>query len=132
MIKQEPLLNGALEKQRLIYMYKTHVITPETDTSGVGDVTDPRLAETIKLNVDTFNLPNTPAMTDIFSRSFLPVDAKLALRQLDLVRAAISTPGAEQRLRGRRPTIDDLERAFPSPAPPRRSPTGGEDPVRTV
>jgi hypothetical protein len=22
--------------------------------------------------VDTFNLPNTPAMTDIFSRSFLP------------------------------------------------------------
>jgi AcrR family transcriptional regulator len=66
------------------------------------------------------------------SRSFLPVDAKLALRQLDLVRAAISTPGAEQRLRGRRPTIDDLERAFPSPAPPRRSPTGGEDPVRTV
>ena len=71
-LKQEPLLNGALEKQRLIYMYKTHVITPDTEKTGVGDVTDPRLAETIKLNVDTFNLPNTPAMTDIFSRSFLP------------------------------------------------------------
>ena len=40
--------------------------------SGVGDVIDQRLAETIKLNVDTFNLPNTPAMTDMFSRSFLP------------------------------------------------------------
>jgi NitT/TauT family transport system substrate-binding protein len=71
-VKQEPLLNAALEKQRLIYMYKTHVITPETDASGVGDVTDARMAETIKLNVDTFNLPNTPAMTDIFNRSFLP------------------------------------------------------------
>jgi AcrR family transcriptional regulator len=49
------------------------------------------------------------------SRSFLQVDSKLALRQLDLVRAAISTPGSEMRLRGRQPTIDDLERAFPSP-----------------
>jgi NitT/TauT family transport system substrate-binding protein len=71
-LKQEALLNATLEKQRLIYMYKTHVITPDTEKTGVGDVTDPRLAETIKLNVDTFNLPNTPAMTDIFSRSFLP------------------------------------------------------------
>jgi NitT/TauT family transport system substrate-binding protein len=72
LLKQEPLLNAALEKQRLVYMYKTHIVTPDTDASGVGDVTNPRLAETIKLNVDTFNLPNTPAMTDIFSRSFLP------------------------------------------------------------
>ena len=57
------------------------------------------------------------------SRSFLQVDAKLALRQLDLVRAAISTPGTEQPLRGRRPTVDDLERAFPSPATARSGPT---------
>ena len=52
--------------------YKTHFITPETEKIGVGDVTDARMAETIKLNVDTFNLPNTPKMADIFSRSFLP------------------------------------------------------------
>jgi AcrR family transcriptional regulator len=65
------------------------------------------------------------------SRSFRQADSKLALRQLDLVRAAISTPGDEQRLRGRRPTIDDLERAFPSPAPPRSNPNGGEDLSRT-
>jgi NitT/TauT family transport system substrate-binding protein len=71
-LKQEPLLNAALEKQRLLYMYKTHIVTPETDKSGIGDVTDPRMAETIKLNVDTFNLPNTPTMTDVFSRAFLP------------------------------------------------------------
>jgi AcrR family transcriptional regulator len=49
------------------------------------------------------------------SRSFLQVDSTLALRQLDLVRAAISMPGAAQPLRGRQPTIDDLERAFPGP-----------------
>jgi NitT/TauT family transport system substrate-binding protein len=53
-------------------MYKTHVITPDTENTGVGDVTDPRMAETIKLNVDTFSLPNAPAAADIFSRAFLP------------------------------------------------------------
>jgi AcrR family transcriptional regulator len=47
-------------------------------------------------------------------RSFLQADSILALRQLDLVRAAISTPGSAQPLRGRAPTIEDLERAFPS------------------
>jgi NitT/TauT family transport system substrate-binding protein len=70
--KQEPLLNAALEKQRLIYFYKTHVVTPGTGESGVGDVIDPRLAETITLNVDTFSLRNTPMPADIFSRAFLP------------------------------------------------------------
>jgi AcrR family transcriptional regulator len=62
------------------------------------------------------------------SRSFRQVDSKLALRQLDLVRAAIRTPGNEQRLRGRRPTIDDLERAFPSPAAERSGPNHGTGP----
>jgi hypothetical protein len=30
------------------------------------------MAETIKLNVDTFSLPNTPDMAGVFSRAFLP------------------------------------------------------------
>jgi AcrR family transcriptional regulator len=36
-------------------------------------------------------------------------------RQLDLVRAAISAQNAERPLRGRAPTLADLERAYPSP-----------------
>ncbi len=72
MLKQEPLLNAALEKRRLLYAYKTHFVTAETNKFGVGDVTDQRLAETIKLNVDAFNLPNTPKAPDVFDRSFLP------------------------------------------------------------
>jgi AcrR family transcriptional regulator len=54
------------------------------------------------------------------SRSFRQFDPNLAARQLDLVRAAISTPGAQRPLRGRRPTVADLERAHelpPKPAP---------------
>jgi AcrR family transcriptional regulator len=49
------------------------------------------------------------------SRSFQEFDSNLAARQLDLVRAAISTPGAQRPLRGRRPTIEDLERAHSLP-----------------
>jgi AcrR family transcriptional regulator len=49
------------------------------------------------------------------SRSFAHIDPDIAARQLDLVRAAISTPGAQRALRGRRPTIEDLERPTLSP-----------------
>ena len=72
MSKQEPLLNAKLEQQRLVYAYKTHFVTPETDKIGVGDVTDERMNATIKLNIDAFNLPHTPAIADVFNRSFLP------------------------------------------------------------
>ena len=80
MLKQEPLLNAALEKQRLLYAYKTHFVTPETNSNGVGDVTDERLRETIKLNVDAFSLPNTPKLTDVFNRSFLPPKSERVIK----------------------------------------------------
>jgi AcrR family transcriptional regulator len=45
------------------------------------------------------------------TRSFQHVNPDVAMRQLDLVRAALSPPGADRPLRGRLPTIDDLEQA---------------------
>jgi AcrR family transcriptional regulator len=54
--------------------------------------------------------------------SFQQVDPGVAMRQLDLVRAAISTPGTAPALRGQPPTIDDLERVSgkaPKAAPDR-------------
>jgi AcrR family transcriptional regulator len=55
------------------------------------------------------------------SRSFQHLDPAIAERQLDLVRAAICTPGSTRPLRGRQPTIEDFERADapsgPQPAP---------------
>jgi len=47
-------------------------------------------------------------------RSFQHVSPDIAMRQLDLVRAALSPPGADRPLRGRQPTIDDLEHAEPA------------------
>jgi AcrR family transcriptional regulator len=49
--------------------------------------------------------------------AFASSEPGMVTRQLDLVRAAISAGGAQQPLRGRAPTLADIERAFPeSPA----------------
>jgi AcrR family transcriptional regulator len=48
-------------------------------------------------------------------RSFQHFDPNLAARQLDLVRAAICNPAAQRPLRGRPPSIEDLERAHAVP-----------------
>ena len=44
--------------------------------------------------------------------AFQQLDPQIAERQLDLVRAALTPPATPQKLRGRSPTLDDLERAF--------------------
>jgi AcrR family transcriptional regulator len=46
------------------------------------------------------------------ARAFEHIDPEVGMRQLDLVRAAITAPGiAHQPLRGRPPAVEDLERA---------------------
>ena len=78
MMKTEPLMNATLEKQRLLYAFKTHFVTPETDAIGVGDVKDERMAKAIKLLVETYGLANTPTVASVFDRSFLPAkDARV-------------------------------------------------------
>jgi NitT/TauT family transport system substrate-binding protein len=72
MLKIEPLMNAALEKQRLVYAFKTHFVSPETGEIGIGDIKEPRMAKAIKLLVETYGLPSTPAVADVFDRSFLP------------------------------------------------------------
>ena len=56
--------------------------------------------------------------------SFQHVNPDVALRQLDLIRSAISTPGAAPALRGAPPTIDDLEQAGPPAPKAQRAATG--------
>jgi AcrR family transcriptional regulator len=48
------------------------------------------------------------------SRSFLHIDPQIGDRQLDLVTAAIGLAGPERPLRGRKPTVEDLERTIPA------------------
>jgi NitT/TauT family transport system substrate-binding protein len=70
--KKEPLINKAIEKQRLAYVTRTLIATPEAVELGVGDVGDGRMNEAIEAIVAAFELPKKPAANDVFSRSFLP------------------------------------------------------------
>jgi NitT/TauT family transport system substrate-binding protein len=72
MMKTEPLMNATLEKARLVYAFKTHFVTPETDEIGVGDIKEERMAKAVKLLAETYGLPSAPAVKDVFDRSFLP------------------------------------------------------------
>jgi NitT/TauT family transport system substrate-binding protein len=78
MMKTEPLMNAMLEKQRLIYAFKTHFVTPETNEIGMGDIKEERMARGIKLLVETYGLASTPTVANVFDRSFLPAkDARM-------------------------------------------------------
>ena len=72
MTKTEPLMNGELEKQRLLYTFKTHIVTPETDEIGIGDIKPDRMAKAVKLLAETYGLASTPTVADVFDRAFLP------------------------------------------------------------
>lgn len=48
--------------------------------------------------------------------AFAQVDPDIAERQLDLVRSALTAPSQGRPLRGKAPTLSDLERTLPSPA----------------
>ena len=50
--------------------------------------------------------------------AFASSEPGIVTRQLDLVRAAFSASAADRPLRGRAPTIADIERAFPQPEVP--------------
>jgi AcrR family transcriptional regulator len=50
--------------------------------------------------------------------AFASSEPGMVARQLDLVRAAISAGAADRPLRGRPPTLADIERAFPQPDAP--------------
>lgn len=47
--------------------------------------------------------------------AFAHIEPGMVARQLDLVRAALSPSGAEQPLRGRAPSLEDIDRAYPKP-----------------
>src|SRR5205823_4132851 len=51
--------------------------------------------------------------------AFQHLDPAIAERQLDLVRAALAPPSDQSKLRGRRATVEDMERAHRGASAPR-------------
>jgi NitT/TauT family transport system substrate-binding protein len=70
-LKREPLLNEAIESQRLALMFSFDMSGPEAAT-GVGDVVDARVERNIDVMVEANKLPRRPAPNGVFDRRFMP------------------------------------------------------------
>ncbi len=72
---KEPLIKKDIEKQRLIYVYKTLIDTPEARELGIGDVSDARMTNAITTIAESYELTNAPKAGQVFDRAFLPPKA---------------------------------------------------------
>jgi NitT/TauT family transport system substrate-binding protein len=80
-LKREPLLNAAIERERLDLMFSFDMSGPETKQLGLGEVDDSRVERNIKIIVDANKLPRTPGVNEVFDHRFLPAAAD-RLKQL--------------------------------------------------
>ncbi len=80
MLKREPLLDRATERERLILTTRWLCDTPESRQIGVGDMRDERLSAAIKQVAESYELPRVPAAGEVFNRAFLPPLAERMLR----------------------------------------------------
>lgn len=80
MMKQEPLLNRAVETERMLATVKEEMDHPEIARIGLGDVDPERLKRAIAIVVEANGLPRTPSNDEIFDRRFLPPRAERASR----------------------------------------------------
>jgi len=70
--RRDPLLNEAVEKERLLLALRSNVLTPEVARDGFGGVRPERLARAIDAVVDAFNLPGKPKWWEVFTDRYLP------------------------------------------------------------
>ena len=80
MLKREPLLDRATERERLVLTTRWLIDTPESREIGVGDMRDERLSAAIKQVAESYELPRVPAAGEVFNRAFLPPRAERLLR----------------------------------------------------
>jgi NitT/TauT family transport system substrate-binding protein len=78
--KRDPLIDKALEKERLLMTYKLLIATPEAREIGIGDVKDDHLERSIKTVSEVYGLATPPAASAVFSRAFLPPKAERPVR----------------------------------------------------
>ncbi|MGI3131884.1 ABC transporter substrate-binding protein [Halopseudomonas pachastrellae] len=75
LMRREPLLNRAVETDKMLTTVRNDMSHPEIADIGLGDVSDDRLQQNIDIVVKANQLENAPAPTQIFDRSFLPARA---------------------------------------------------------
>lgn len=76
MRKKDPLLNDALELERLQLALATSVLTADVKSNGIGGVDAARLQKNIDLVTAGFNLDRKVAPEQVFVSTFLPPKAE--------------------------------------------------------
>ena len=73
--KKDPLIDEALETERLQISLQTNILTPYVKANGMGDVDPARFAKAVKTVSEAFGLPAAPAPDKVFTNKFLPPKA---------------------------------------------------------
>lgn len=68
----DALANAELERARLMFALTTLMNAPEVATQGMGDLNDARLAASVDIVAQSYDLTVRPTPAEIFDRSFLP------------------------------------------------------------
>jgi NitT/TauT family transport system substrate-binding protein len=70
--RREPLLDPALEVERLQWVIDNQIATPEARANGIGHVDPARLDRAIEIVAQGFSLPRRPTASEILDTRFLP------------------------------------------------------------
>lgn len=69
---RDPLIDPAVELERLLLAINVCMLTPDVFERGFGDARPERLEKAIALVAEGFGLATTPAVKDVFTSEFLP------------------------------------------------------------
>jgi NitT/TauT family transport system substrate-binding protein len=83
-LKREPLIKMDVELERFDATIKDEMNHPELAKIGLGDVDDARLKASIDILVEADKLPRSPAVSEIFTREFLPPKADRPHKLVDV------------------------------------------------
>lgn len=77
--RKDPLLNEAVEKERLLLTLRTNVLTTDARSRGIGGVRVDRLIKSIDILAESLELPRKPTWQQVFTDKFLPPRAERML-----------------------------------------------------
>jgi NitT/TauT family transport system substrate-binding protein len=70
--KQSPLVDEKLEMEKLQWLIKNQIVTPESTADGLGGVRNDRMDKSVALLSKAFQLPGTVVAADVYTDAFLP------------------------------------------------------------
>jgi NitT/TauT family transport system substrate-binding protein len=70
--ERDPLIDTALEKDRLMMAIENNVLTEEVAENGMGAIQEDRMAQAIDQVALSFGIDDKPSVDEVFTDAFLP------------------------------------------------------------